>query len=786
MIMEMTENLRMNRNSVWLHAAVILVAQFISPVVSVIGEGESAATESRPFWFQPKETFPIEWGITNLEHGDFDGDGRMDLLVVENNRAKIHILWNRDPDAPVQLATGFGSTAINELPPDARFKMDAITSERRIIDLETGDLNNDGMPDIAYFGQPDGLVVHFNKGNRKWETPLEIPAEAGQINMNSLDIGDLNNDGLEDLILLAEDAAYVFHQQPGNKLGEAEKIALSSGVRGLLVQDLNNDGLNDLALLAWESETPIRIRWQTDGVLGPEIHYRLPAIGAYDIRDLNHDGIPEIICIESRSNDVCIYQLNEEPLPEIISGLGQGQIKLLAVDIDGAIGDAFLWADLNGDQRDDLILPDPQSGQLIYMEQDSSGRLDDLRKYPSLSGIESIAVGDWNNDDSPELFLLSPDEKTVGQTGLDELGKIPFPVPVPVKGLPLAMSFGHFHDREYSGLAVIAEDPDSAARSLQLFVDGEQVHSQILDTDYRGTPSSIHITDADHDGFADIVLLTPYQDLKILRGTASDFDEINVPPPGGTTESGMLRVIDFNSDGSEEMVFAIRNYIRITSLVNSGSAEEPKWNFQVIEQVNGSSGTSVIRAPIYFPGDGEVPETLGLLDTSQSTVSFCRRDESGTWKIARNYRLDIEQISAMQKIHAGASPTGTIALSGSNFVAWLAREEKAFQLSRISQYQTRINRGKLYDLITGDLNNDRQPDLIFIEADLNHIEIAKVTPELDFEPAVYWKVFEKQSFRSGPGASGEPREFTVADFNQDGRDDLAVLVHDRIILYPQD
>ena len=48
-------------------------------------------------------------------------------------------------------------------------------------------------------------------------------------------------------------------------------------------------------------------------------------------------------------------------------------------------------------------------------------------------------------------------------------------------------------------------------------------------------------------------------------------------------------------------------------------------------------------------------------------------------------------------------------------------------------------------------------------------------------------VFEEKSF-SGEKRGGaiEPREATIADVTGDGRADLILLVHDRVLIYPQD
>ena len=53
-------------------------------------------------------------------------------------------------------------------------------------------------------------------------------------------------------------------------------------------------------------------------------------------------------------------------------------------------------------------------------------------------------------------------------------------------------------------------------------------------------------------------------------------------------------------------------------------------------------------------------------------------------------------------------------------------------------------------------------------------------------PADRWQVFEQRTFRSRSGDMPEPREAVVVDLTGDGKNDLAVIVHDRILVYPQE
>ncbi|MGN6386858.1 MAG: FG-GAP repeat domain-containing protein [Verrucomicrobiota bacterium] len=103
------------------------------------------------FAFTGPEIFPIETGISQLKEADIDGDGLNDIVVVNNARSKITLLYNQtgktnDPTVIKERQ----DRDTNELPPDSRFRIQTISSEKRISSLLLTDLNHDKKPDIAY------------------------------------------------------------------------------------------------------------------------------------------------------------------------------------------------------------------------------------------------------------------------------------------------------------------------------------------------------------------------------------------------------------------------------------------------------------------------------------------------------------------------------------------------------------------------------------------------------------------------------------------------------------
>ena len=748
-----------------------------------------AAGDAVSFGFSGPETFPIDPQISSLHAADMDGDGLMDLIVVNNSHARINILFNQTGKTNLALATrASGKLEQNELPPDARFRIDSVASEKRIAALAVTDMNHDGRPDLIYYGEPKELVVQYNLGTNGWSAAKRWPIEDGVLSPNALATGDLNGDGLPDVLLLGENAIYFLAQQKDGTLAEPEQIPFSGLVRSVQILDVNGDGREDLMLVNWDTPNPFRFRLQDQaGHLGPEMHFAMSPVRSYWADDLDGDHRTELMTIAQNSGRAQIANFTLAPAEKLSGNFaaGQFQIQPLAKTTKARRGTA--WADVNGDGLADLLVAEPESGQLTVNLQQKDGSFAAGKTFSTLTGVGEIAVADWEGQGSRTIFLLSGEERAIGLTHLDAQGKMAFPTMLPLEGKPLAMAVGRVGTNGRSTLAVIL-DQDGKRVLLTRTADGK-ARTQKLAESFKSNPASMAWHDVNQDGQPDLVVLTPYEKIKMLLARpGQDFEEVDVQAPGGALEQPWLARADVDGDGLIELLLPQKNFLRSVVLKQDNNTDTTNrtWSFVVKDQINGAANNSRLIGAAALPnGRGAVP-SLFLLDAEKKAATLCERDTNGVWQVMRNIALPYTDFSALQPLALGTEKSSAVGFIGLNAVAWLPLSGEAWQITELDGYETSIKDGHLNDVVSGDLNQDGRKDLVFLETARNYLDLVILDKNRKLVPANRWPVFEERSFRGRRGETMEPREALIADFTGDGKNDLAIIVHDRILVYPQE
>ena len=152
-----------------------------------------------------------------LASADFNGDGRIDLTWGKANPSTVF------SSLQVAINTGGGSFAT---PITLADSVDNTV-------VATGDVNNDGRPDIVgasdYGGQ---LQVYLNSGGSTFDPPVNY---SGVATPTAVTVGDINNDGKRDVIFA----------QTGGIWRLLSKCALS---RGAHTPDFDGDGITDISV----------------------------------------------------------------------------------------------------------------------------------------------------------------------------------------------------------------------------------------------------------------------------------------------------------------------------------------------------------------------------------------------------------------------------------------------------------------------------------------------------------------------------------------------------------
>jgi len=753
--------------------------------------GLAVAADTNIFGFTGPEIFPIDAQVESLHVADINGDGLKDIVVANNSRSKITILYNQTGKTNLtQKAKAVGKTEINELPPDARFRLESIASEKRISSMVVADLNGDGRPDIAYYGEPKELVVLYNEGTNGWSAPKRWPIDDGQLSANALNTGDINGDNLTDLILLADNYIYCIAQKPDHTLGEPQKIPFSGSVKAVQVLDVDGDGLSDLLLVNWEDRNPFRFRLQEkNGELGPEVYFPMSPIRSYWADNLEKNSKTEVVTIAQNSGRAAISSFIRKPAEPLSGNFHQGQLQVLPLNKTDKARRGLLWADVNGDGLPDLLVAEPENGQISIYFQQKDGSLSSAKTFPTLAGVTDLAVADWDSDGNAEIFMLSQDERQIGMTRLDDKQRLPFPTLIPVEGRPLAMAAGVLKAGDKPVLAVIV-DQDGKRSLVTRAADGK-TKSQKLDEKFSSNPTSISFQDADQDGLNDLIVLIPYEKIKVLRQVAGkDFEEVDVSAPGGALEQPWLTSLDVDGDGKAELLLPQKNFLRAVVLQANNALQSSTnrggWAFKVKEQINGTASNSrIVGAAAVSNGTNATP-SLFMLDAERKQLTLCERDAKGVWQVVRNLDLPVSDFASLQPVALGGSKANTVGFFGLNNIAWMPLQGDVWQLTELDGYETPIKDGHLGDVTSGDLNNDGRKDLVFLETAKNYLDLVLFDEHHKLVPANRWQVFEERTFRNRRSDLPEPREAVVDDVTGDGKNDLVVLVHDRILVYPQE
>ena len=741
------------------------------------------------FGFAGIEFYKLDWGTHNLRIADINSDGLNDIVVVNNGKARVECLIQRaNPSAAPEPA----DLDPNQVPDDKRFKSRPFLSEKRILCLELGDLNGDDRVDMAYYGDPMELVVVYQNGKGRWGDRRTFDITDGAKIPYGLAIGDVNGDGRNDLLLLGTDCTYFITQDKKGALRTPVKEAgVPPSVSAMVLRDFNGDQRPDLLYLSFSETRPFCFRFQgKDGRLGPEIRCKTTPLRAVGIGDPAGEGREEIAAVKLRSGRLVLYDTAiEESHGRLLEGSTErytlrasksGRSPALAL---GAFSDP---------KRFDLVVTAPQANEVEMFFRSSAGHWTGRTIFPSLQAATDLAAIDSDGDGRDELLVLSPEEFMLGHAHVDAQGRLTFPRALPVEGKPTAMTVADLDGDGKPEILYAAEK--ERKRTLHVLAkDDKGGFTERLSVPIakaRSNPDGLRVIDINQDGKKDICVFLPYEGMRVFKAAENGkfLDVSQGPGYGkGLVQAAQLKATgqaDVDGDGKPELLLAKKNFARAMRL----SAAD---RLEIVDQFNGRLPGSTIVGVAGADLDGDNAAEIILVDSSTHCLTALKRNRMGVYEICENFKIgpvSPERIVARDLTGDDRVEILLLARDGWS-ILHPARPRIAFK--EIASYETPVRNGHLIDVVLGDLDRDGRDELLVTQSKHNTLELIKWDEKKKALCRVLnWPVFEAKRFAGrrfkGKSSRIEPREFLIGDVTGDKKPDIVLLIHDRILVYPQE
>jgi len=392
----------------------LVVAEPDSSTIEVLlGNGDGT--------FAQGTLYPLPEEPTCVAVADFNGDGRLDILAGLIGNDSIAVL-------PGSGNGQFGFPLLSGNVP-------SLAGGLAAVNIAVADLNGDGHPDVvvlAPVGVPSGVFAFLNQGDGTFKESFTAPDDpTDSYYFDAIALGDLNEDGYVDLVIVdTNGTAYVANGKGDGTFPPAsgwKPFGAGDTAFGAELVDVNGDGHLDLvtsgATVGVDISFGLNAGDLVSVLLGDgtgnlsvaKVYRGEPGMFSLSVADLNGDGHPDVVTANEDSDSMTVY-LNDgqggfgDPSGGYIGYLTKG----VTMGGTNAPFSNFLFLDLNGDQKPDLVLledgdlyPDPY--QITVLLNDGSGHFGPPIRSPAVNGtleVGDFTFGDFRNTGHPDFLSV--------------------------------------------------------------------------------------------------------------------------------------------------------------------------------------------------------------------------------------------------------------------------------------------------------------------------------------------------------------------------------------------
>ncbi len=761
-----------------------------SPARVVLAEPEPAEVR-----LGGPEVLKMDWKTRSLRTDDLNGDGKPDMAVINNSKARIDLLFYETSGMEESESSDEVARRINVWEPtlsDAPFVKRPLVTGIRMYDLVTGDLNGDGRVDLAYTGQPDDLTVRLQteEGTFEEKTVYEFPTSVST-RQGTLSLADVNEDGRNDLVTVGKKQLFVYVQNEKAELVRSGEYGLvHEKSHGLQVLDLNGDGTVDLVYTAPSGTHPLRMRpGLSTGGFGPE--------RMFDIESPQGPLVP--LSLPGEEGTILAYLQSETEMISLLRFVTNDardeatsfslktvspHVYSTGIDMTDA---RYAMGDLDGNGRKDIVAADPGRSQFLVYLQSDDGVLSEPEPFPGPNDVRSLAAADMDDDGRSELFLVSRGEELLGVSRWGSSGRMSYPESIPMDGKPLATASLQMNDTPH--LAVLhAKDRKrfvSLLRPKQNGTSDWRVVTRLELSELNVDPTDLRSMDVNRDGSMDLAVFAPGSPVHFLvqkdgelqrtTGEGRSSGRLQNTPPSA------LHSGDLNGDGTDELFLAENNYLRSIELQENGQVK-------VLDQYNARSSDARITAGMVTDVEGDQVNDLLMLDERSGTLQLLQKNEAGVYRFVESANLGEIKQRRTEVLDFDRDGTEEVFVFGRSQFWKIPLRPSTLQHELHASWKMDVEDVSPSRIATGDLNGDDSEELIAADTiDSRILGVYARSKQKKWKPSLMFKVFSSDPhYKGNKGEHSEPKEIHVADVTGDGRQDLILLIHNRILVYPQE
>jgi len=307
---------------------------------------------------------------------DLNGDGNPDVLT--NGGSNVQIF----------LGNGNGTFTASNIYAVSSFTATALR-----------DVNGDGKLDIAGPNDTTTFTVVAGNGDGTFQAPLLIPAT-----VDALVSGDVNKDGMQDVVAVATQAAtvQVYRGNGNGTLKTPAAFPAGKSPDALAFADFNGDGILDLVVGNDSGGTVSVLMGNGNGTFKAPVKYGIGG-GSLSVAtgDLNGDHKPDIVSISNAGNSGQVA---------VLINNGDGTFQPFVKYNAGSNPQGVTVGDLNSDGFLDIAAADvsPGSDAVSVLLGNGDGTFGASTLYPlgsTVAKLAGIRMGDFNGDHKLDVVV---------------------------------------------------------------------------------------------------------------------------------------------------------------------------------------------------------------------------------------------------------------------------------------------------------------------------------------------------------------------------------------------